>query len=147
MDEARAEVDRELTELEERKRKLRMELDEVSRMLDEVRTKQRQHMEVCDKQRAELAEQKASFKEQIDNEDSTAKEAEREKVLAERTQELVRATDMLLQQTLGTQLEELTKKQTQFQEHFKELLRGHLAYSEEQLRHLRSRAEQLVSAP
>jgi len=147
MDEARAEVDRELTELEERKRKLRMELDEVSRTLDEVRTKQRQHMEVCDKRRAELAEQKATFKEQIDNEDSAAKEAERNKGLAERTQELVRATDTLLQQTLGTQLEELTRKQTQFQDHFKELLRGHLTYSEEQLGHLRFRAEQLVSAP
>lgn len=141
MAETRADIDREIEELEERKRNLRMELEEVSRQLEETRVKQRQHMEKCDKQRNEVDTLMATTKDKIAAEDTILKDSEREKSIIERTQQLVRDTDGVVQRALGGQLEELRKKQTQFHDHFQELLREHLGHVDMQLQHLRSRAE------
>ncbi|CAK0809583.1 unnamed protein product [Prorocentrum cordatum] len=98
-------------------------------------------MEKCDKQRSELAGVKTELKDKIVTEDAAARGAEQEQAVLERTQQLVRETGSLVQSALGTQLEELQKKQALFAEYFQDLLKEHLSYSEEQLRRLRARAD------
>merc|ERR1719491_2209653 len=82
-----------------------------------------------------------TVKGKIDTEVSVIKEAERERNVIERTQQLLRDTDGVVQRTLGGQLEELRKKQSQFNEHFQQLLKEHMSHVEVQLRHLRTQAE------
>jgi chromosome segregation ATPase len=136
MSDARSAIDRELEELEKRKHELRMELDEVSKKLDETRMKQRQQMEECDKQRSSLESMKSTVKGQIDTETNIIKDAERERSVVERTQQLVRDTEGVVQRVLGGQLEELRGKQSQFQTSFEELLKEHLAHVETRLQRI-----------
>merc|ERR1740129_1761959 len=103
MDKVRASIDAELDQLEARKRELRMELDEVSKTLDEARLKQRKHMEQCDRERAEFSVQKVELKTKIESASEEAQAAELEQKLVQRTQQLVKDTDTMVQQTLGKQ--------------------------------------------
>mmetsp|Transcript_52244 Transcript_52244/g.93714 ORF Transcript_52244/g.93714 Transcript_52244/m.93714 type:complete len:587 (+) Transcript_52244:25-1785(+) len=146
MDEVRANIDKEIDDLDERKRRLRIELDDVSRQLDEARMKQKQHMEKCDKQREELHALKSSMKEKIDSANQDVAKAENEKKVLESTKQMVHDVDGLLQQSLGDQLEDLSKKKAHFQEHFQLLLAEHLRYAQEQAGKLRSRAEAAMAS-
>jgi len=146
MDEVRVSIDKEIDELDERKRQLRIELDEVSRQLDEARMKQKQHMERCDKQRDELHALKSSMKGKIDCATKDVVKAENDKLVLEQTKQMVHDVDGLLQQSLGDQLEDLTKKKAHFQEHFKSLLSQHLNYAEEQAEKLRARADAAMAS-
>ncbi|CAE8689678.1 unnamed protein product [Polarella glacialis] len=130
-------IDKELEDLETRKRELRIELDDVSRQLDEARTKQRQHMEKFDKQQSELHVSKSALKVKIDAADSEAGQADKEKAVLEQTRKLIQETESALQQSLGGQLDELKQKQEKFQEHFKMLLLDHLRDAEVQVKRIR----------
>merc|ERR1740121_1780093 len=114
MDKVRMSIDTELEQMETRKRELRIELDEVSKSLDEARVRQRKHMEQCDRERAEFSVQKVELKSKIENAGEAAQAAAQEQKVVERTRQLVKDTDVLVQQTLGKQAEELESKQVQF---------------------------------
>lgn len=141
MNEVRAQIDKEIEDLEKRKRELRMELDEVSRQLDESRSKQRLHMEKCDKQRRELDSLRGGFKGQIEAETAIISHAESEKFVIERTKELLEQAEATVQQSLGSQLEDLKRKHAQFEDNFRGLLAEHLRYAEAQLHSLTVKAE------
>eukprot|EP00929_Paragymnodinium_shiwhaense_P015423 TRINITY_DN12350_c0_g3_i3.p1 TRINITY_DN12350_c0_g3~~TRINITY_DN12350_c0_g3_i3.p1 ORF type:complete len:741 (+),score=250.66 TRINITY_DN12350_c0_g3_i3:107-2329(+) len=132
MSQTRETIDKELEELEVKKRELRMELDEVSRKLDEARTRQREHMENCDKQRQELDSVKSNLKMNLNSQGAVAKNAEHEQAIVAKAKELVRETEAAVKSSLGSQMEELGKKQTQFNEHFQHLMTEHLVYAQEQ---------------
>merc|ERR1719324_461808 len=93
-------------------------------------------MEECDKQRSSLESMKSTVKGQIDTETNIIKDAERERSVVERTQQLVRDTEGVVQRVLGGQLEELRGKQSQFQTSFEELLKEHLAHVETRLQRI-----------
>eukprot|EP00439_Symbiodinium_sp_Y106_P036585 s2363_g4.t1 len=155
MDEVRAGIDKEIDELDERKRQLRIELDTVSRQLDEARMKQKQHMESCDRQRAEFYNTKAALKEtsgfgsrgrvimaeKLDaaNTDGAAKAKEKE--LLDQTRQLIEETGLALQRTVREQTDELKQKQAEFQSHFKLLLLDHLRYAEGRAKDLQAEAQ------
>eukprot|EP00929_Paragymnodinium_shiwhaense_P015421 TRINITY_DN12350_c0_g3_i1.p1 TRINITY_DN12350_c0_g3~~TRINITY_DN12350_c0_g3_i1.p1 ORF type:complete len:614 (+),score=208.16 TRINITY_DN12350_c0_g3_i1:107-1948(+) len=140
MSQTRETIDKELEELEVKKRELRMELDEVSRKLDEARTRQREHMENCDKQRQELDSVKSNLKMNLNSQGAVAKNAEHEQAIVAKAKELVRETEAAVKSSLGSQMEELGKKQTQFNEHFQHLMTEHLVYAQEQSKALRAKA-------
>ncbi|CAE7832299.1 HSL1 [Symbiodinium sp. CCMP2592] len=146
MDEVRAGIDKEIDELDERKRQLRIELDTVSRQLDEARMKQKQHMESCDRQRAEFYNTKAALKEKLDaaNTDGAAKAKEKE--LLDQTRQLIEETGLALQRTVREQTEELKQKQAEFQSHFKLLLLDHLRYAEGRAKDLQAEAQKAVAS-
>ncbi|CAE7641494.1 EMB2745 [Symbiodinium sp. CCMP2456] len=146
MDEVRAGIDKEIDELDERKRQLRIELDTVSRQLDEARMKQKQHMESCDRQRAEFYHTKAALKEKLDaaNTDGAAKAKEKE--LLDQTRQLIEETSVALQATVREQTEELKQKQAEFQSHFKLLLLDHLRYAEGRAKDLQAEAQKAVAS-
>jgi len=146
MDEVRVGIDKEIDELDERKRQLRIELDTVSRQLDEARLRQKQHMENCDKQRAEFYTMKASLKEKIDNANADGALKAQEKELLDQTRLLLEETGRILQQTVKEQTEEFRLKQADFQEHFKSLLADHLRYSQEKAKQLQAEAEKAVAS-
>lgn len=137
----RAEIDSELAALEARKLALKMELDQVSRELDEARMHQRQHMEGTDVQRQELEKVKTEFQHKISVEVSAVQAAEGERLVVERARGLVSSADAAVQQLLGAQVAEMKKKQAQFDSHFQELLKDHIAYAEAQAEALHSRAD------
>ncbi|CAJ1398498.1 unnamed protein product [Effrenium voratum] len=141
MDEVRAQIDKEIEELDERKRQLRMELDAVSRQLDEARAKQKQHMEKSDKQRSELYSIKSSLKGKINAATSEAQSSEREKDLLDQTRKIIEEVTASLQASGKEQDMDLKQKQVDFQEHFKALLADHLRFCEAKANKLQAQAE------
>ncbi|CAE7363310.1 HSL1 [Symbiodinium natans] len=146
MDEVRAGIDKEIDELDERKRQLRIELDTVSRQLDEARMKQKQHMENCDRQRAEFYNTKSALKEKLDAASADGAAKAKEKELLDQTRQLIEETGSALQQTVREQTEDLKQKQAEFQSHFKLLLLDHLRYSEGRAKELQAEAQKAVEA-
>jgi len=121
-----------------------MELDKCCAELDQAKDEQRKHMAKVDKHRSELDNLKAGFKQKIQAETSVANEADKQKSLTERVMQLVRDTDAVVQSALGSQIDELTKKQQQFDIHFKEILEEHLNYEEAQVQVLATDVETCV---
>lgn len=146
MDDVRIGIDKEIEVLEERKRALRMELDECSRKLDETRLKQRQHMGNCDLERSTFSAKKLSLKHQMDSAEDDQKGAVFELEVSKRAQQLVRNTEGIIQTVLAKQMEERKEKQSKFDSQFQELFKEHLTFAEEQLEHLRSRASTVSTA-
>merc|ERR1719161_3065500 len=104
------------------------------------------HMAKVDTHRAQLDNLKSGFKEKIQAETSVADDAEKQKNLTERVMQLVRDADAVVQSALGSQIEELSKKQQQFDVHFKEILEEHLGYEEAQIQALETDVEACVAA-
>ncbi|CAE7861706.1 HSL1, partial [Symbiodinium necroappetens] len=146
MDEVRAGIDKEIDELDERKRQLRIELDTVSRQLDEARMKQKQHMESCDRQRAEFYHTKAALKEKLDAANTDGAVKAKEKELLDQTRQLIEETSVALQATVREQTEELQQKQAEFQSHFKLLLLDHLRYAEGRAKDLQAEAQKAAAS-
>eukprot|EP00913_Durusdinium_trenchii_P009126 g8576.t3 len=124
LDEVRAQIDKEIEELDERKRQLRT----WGYGADVARMKQKEHMEKSDKHRSELYNVKASIQEKINGAESEAVSSGKEKEL-----KILEDSGTTLQTSVQEQQGDLKQKLVDFQEHFKALLADHLRFCEAQI--------------
>merc|ERR1719421_1674678 len=130
MDSERQQIDNEIEALEERKRVLKLEIEQITQDLLAARERQKNFMQTQDAKRKQLYGTKDDFKEKIQAQEQTITECLTGKELVLQMQAIVTKTENQVMQALSKQISELSKKRDQFDAHFVEVLRDHCRYED-----------------
>lgn len=141
IEDERSEMDKAIEDFEATKRQCREELDNLNTELKATQAEQRRHMQQCDDKHSVLNSIEAEFRAKIRVEDDAIYNFQRERSAIERTLNVVTNVEAKLDKSLNNQVEELLRRQTQFDLHFVEILRDHVAFQDQHLSELEQEAE------
>jgi len=114
-----------ISELEAKKRYLKMKIEEVTVQLNAKRNEQRKHMQDLDKARQSLAHAKKDFHTKIQSQEERISTADLDRELCVTMQTIIEKTESEISDALTKQIEGLGRKREQFDSHFVEVLKDH----------------------
>ena len=126
-------MEKEIAALEERKRLLKLEIEEVTQELLAAYEKQKKYMQEQDVKRASVYGEKGVIKERINEKERHLQECQLGRSLLQQLQHIIGTTEAQMNVALSRQITELAKKRDQFDHHFLEILRDHCRYEEDRL--------------
>jgi len=135
-----AEINQEVKDLEEQRRSLEAQLEEVMQKLEPAYARRRRHEERCQQERLEFGAQTDELRLKIEAANEAAEAASHEEKAVESMRQLVSSTSASLREMQLKQVDRMRTKQADFDSDVQDFVEEHLKIAEDQCRYLRERA-------
>ncbi|CEM04303.1 unnamed protein product [Vitrella brassicaformis CCMP3155] len=135
LDEERLEIDSQLETLEEKKKALKLQLEDVTQQIVNLTDKQRQHMHRTDSVRHQLSTLRKRFEGKMDTEEQLRHESIQEQEATEQLQKLAGAAQVDLVKVNEQMSSDIAGKASNFKSMVEDVIRRHLQYQMARITH------------